>query len=333
MSVTTLAREIRGLIEGLRVLPRTADIIAEKVVSKPWARIGVHAGDVLLLLPPAEGHLPKNVELERLSVRFNIDCIVEQKGKRRNESLVIARMLAPSPATLDAFIDIVAVVLCRLRAYEPRSVSSSILTLAELFESLNEPPSTTLHGLFGELVVIGDSSDIDLAAASWHATQTDLHDFSHGTVRIEVKATCGQRQHIFSYEQLRPVRGISVVIASVLLESHPKGDTIPELLDRICGRLRSPEVAACVTRQAVRCLGDGWHAASEARFALAGGRRAVRFYAAKDVPCVKPPPFGVSQVKFKADLQMVPASNTTRLRALGPLAKAVIQPSSLELVP
>lgn len=95
-------------------------------------------------------------------------------------------------------------------------------------------------GLFGELLIIACSSDLDVAVAAWHENRFAVHDFSIGQARLEVKSSVSPlRAHWVSQAQVMPIGAEAVTFASLYVPPTAGGQTVRQIADEIEGRATS----------------------------------------------------------------------------------------------
>lgn len=196
-------------------------------------------------------------------------------------------------------------------------------SVVELFRGLQSTPRTSIQGLWGELLLIAESSNPDLAAGAWHALTSDRFDFAHEGERLEVKTSMRQRRHHFSLEQLQQPEGAKAYVASIVVESSAAGSTIPELLHKIGVRCTEKGKVVRVATDAVKTLGSETRNWSSSRFDVQSALRSTRILPAADVPSVVPSS-GVQDVRFVVNLEEAnlpssnPAGSGALVRALSP---------------
>jgi hypothetical protein len=143
-------------------------------------------------------------------------------------------------------------------------------------------------------------------ARAWHATPQDKFDISDGACRVEVKTTRGPRRHTFSYEQIAPQPNLNIVVASLILTEDPGGFDVFELLNLVLEKLDSEEIRAHVLKIGIATIGIDLSHDRRIKFDPISAGLNIRYFSNTDIPMPLPPPPGVSQMKFKSDLQLVP---------------------------
>ncbi len=165
-------------------------------------------------------------------------------------------------------------------------------------------------------------------AAAWHVLPGDRYDFSAGSQRIEVKSATGRvRQHHFALEQLLPVPGTRVLVASVLVEQAGAGTALADLVSEVRSRVgHNPQLLLHVDQVVAQTLGDSWRHAQEERFDRHVAESSLAFFEPTVIPKVEPnlPP-AVSGVHFRADLTGLPKADLVAHRSQGGLFGAVLR--------
>lgn len=204
----------------------------------------------------------------------------------------------------------------------PKAVNAAVDKLIELFQALKNPPSKTTQGLWSELLVIAESSNMELLIKAWHTVPEDLYDFNAGSYRIEVKSSSGQtRMHHFSLAQLSPPSGTQMVVASVMANRAGAGCTIADLVDEIGSKLKgSPESILRLYQTIALTLGESWRQSNLEAFDRQAARQSLAFYDLSEIPSIdRTLPDGVSNVHFTADLTGKKSLTYEELRRMGGL--------------
>jgi hypothetical protein len=189
---------------------------------------------------------------------------------------------------------------------DPDAVRKLIQDLVSLFRALTQSNQKSTQGLWGELFLIDQASDVELAVSSWHTTPNDRYDFAKGHERVEVKTTTGPRIHMFSHAQLVPVDGLRVSVASLVLNRTGDGQSCADLVVRVLPRLSSESSRRSFVDQVVRTLGEDWNTQGGYRYDPDQALQNLRFFNVENIPkIVEPIPTNVHGVKYQSDLQVV----------------------------
>jgi len=194
----------------------------------------------------------------------------------------------------------------------------SLNNLVILFQKLFDPPKKNIVGLFGELLVINEATNINLAIKSWHSQISDLMDFSWAGGRLEVKTTTSQnRTHDFSLEQLRPIPDLFKCVASVNLQEVHDGVSTIDLIDSILAKVKSPELVCKLWEIVFDTLGQNYAISHSRKFDYLTAKKSLKFFNAERVP--SPDfrlPIGVSSVRFTANLDETVSLNNSDSKSL-----------------
>jgi len=153
-------------------------------------------------------------------------------------------------------------------------------------------------GLFGELVVMHLSSNVDAMVSAWHESPFAVHDFSIGSERLEVKSTQRlPRLHWFSRGQLTPSTGEVISIASIYAPFAAGGTSILDLVQSLGARC-SAASAALLHRKLAPLASVN----SSVTFDLATAAASMWVVPSGDVPAVAVTDPRIRSVKYQAEL-------------------------------
>ncbi len=277
----------------------------------------------------ASGAAP--VSLQNLRVEHSMLCRVRREGAVVDEEdrYSIINCMAHDIALQKLFLGVFEGTLMKIT--EPPSaqlITEIVERLVSMFLAAAQPAQRNVQGLWAELFVIYRSSSPKTLVEAWHADPTEIHDFSLGSERVEVKSARGpKREHHFTLAQLRPPLGVSATIVSLLVSRIAGGLSLGSLWadvrDAVSGY---PTLRLKVDQLCMASLGEAWEASRSECFDAGVAARSLRLYDCSDIPSVELPiPHGVSDVRFRADLTNVEASIVeTRLTPTDPLATACL---------
>ena len=318
-----LSEIIAQLLEKLVMLGSPDHISAEIIKSRSYARLARENDDFLLLLPsPLENNKP-GIVLKHISVHYGKRCRVHSANQYTDEILTLVRIHAPDRTQLQVFGDVVSLLLNRLPTEDEKGISELIDQLVELFSSLNQPSISTIVGLWGELFLIWQSKTPELVAKAWHASPQDKFDLSDGASRVEIKSTRGPRQHIFSLEQIAPLPHIQIVVASLILTESHDGLDVLQLLAQVMQKLSNENIRSHVAKIGLRTIGGDLTFDRKIKFDLVSAGINLRYYSSSDIPKPLAPPLGVTEIKFKSDLQLIPDTPLQNFFDLAPIFSAL----------
>ena len=308
-----LARQFEAIS---RPVDTTSDLrfSAAPVEESPRHRIAIdrHGLPALLIdVIDAEVTGPPLV-LEHIRMQQGVDCrVTEPDGTTESRRLTIIRCTDDDPVTREYFLRVGGTVLEAIGdAPASEVVNRTIERLVELFRALAVPPRKSVIGFWAELFVISHSHDPAALVEAWHKSPDERFDFGHGEERLEVKAASGRvRHHHFSLEQLLPIPGVDVLIASLLIERSAAGPSVRELVESIRSEVATDAAQVLhVDTVVALTLGAAWRAAMDERFDGKTAAANLAFFRPSVIP--RPPgtmPPGVTEVRFVADLSSCPS--------------------------
>lgn len=310
----------RRLLKGGR---EAQQYLALPLPGCPRIRLAVGDDCLAVLLPAVAGYDLHNEDLENLRIRYNLSIVVQDEAVVRTEKVAILETRGSTEWLQLTFLQVLASVLPSLGDATEREIAEVIRSLVEMFRALARPGKKTTEGLWGELFVISQAGDPELAAQCWHVTPHDRYDFSLEHYRIDVKTSSAGRSHHFSYTQVAPQDNVTIVIASVLTQALPGGTSILGLLSQITARVASKNVSGNLTRTAMETLGKGWEIGSTLEFDAQRAEHSLKWFDGEAIPKVLPPPAHVFEVAFRSDLQAVQDLELGQLALMGALGRAM----------
>ncbi|MFZ2227996.1 MAG: PD-(D/E)XK motif protein [Candidatus Nanopelagicaceae bacterium] len=197
------------------------------------------------------------VDLHAGSFHYSSVISVRWFDKISHESqMSLLRTSSCGPQEEEAFLRIVESILLTSQANREHEICRELVQAwFSLLISKNEVSHESIIGLFGELLVILNSVDSELAISRWQWRNSELLDFAWMDLALEVKtSSTGQRHHQTSLFQNRAAMGKSTVLASLLVDESFEGDNIFDIQLKIQSRLPkdSPmrlELAAAIIRR------------------------------------------------------------------------------------
>ena len=288
------------------------------------------SGRPCLLVSVSAGSTPgPPIVLEHVSLQHDVECrITHPDGRSETGRFTVLRCTQGDPALDEYFLRVCGTILAVV-GQQPSDlqVRAAMDRVVELFRAIDAPPRKTVQGLWAELLVIARSRDILAMARAWHSLPGDRYDFSSGTQRVEVKAAMGQvRRHHFQLDQVIPVPGTAVIIASLLVQRAGAGTSVRDLLSEIRSAASAePPVVLQVDQVTALTLGSGWRQALDEQFDRHFAENSLAFFSAAGIP--KPDaalPAGVTEVRFCADLTAVTRLEPGGMRDQGGLLRAIL---------
>ena len=269
-----------------------------------------------LLVATADGaarSLPP-IRLETLDVQFDLACHVKKDQEPKREgTFTVIRCRAPETETVRYFLSVCESIL-RILGNAPTSsaVGAAVNRMAAIFAKLQQPPTRSLNGLFGELFLIRASGNPRRAIRAWRIDDRARFDFSDGDVRLEVKTASNRiRAHSFSYEQCNPPAGTIAVVASLFVERAAAGMAFRTLVRQIEHRVAGDaDVVFKLHDVIVATLGAGLKEAWSIGFDEQLARSSLKFFELDQITAIRGSiPIGVSEVRFRSDLSAVPPAS------------------------
>lgn len=273
------------------------------------------------------------VRLAGIEARYGVRCLLRDEDGEREEHLSIVECLATAPEEQRLFAAC-AEELIGLLGPDPtmQSLGDAVDRLVTMFRALSQPARTDIVGLIGELCAIYAAGSVSGAVRAWRTDPKERFDFVAGSLRLDVKAASGaDRVHHLSALQVLPAQGTVGVLASVLVSLASGGTSVGELIDEIAVRLDDDRDGLFRMREAITLtMGSALQQALEVRFDLSATVQSLRYYDLATVPALRPPfPDGVSDVRFRTDLDLVEPPPIAQLRrAIDRLGRNVL-PSRL----
>ena len=318
-----------SLFQSLSDVRELGDIYsAQQIAGWPSYRIAKDAcGNATLLIAAFVGDQDSTcaaMELRNISYRPRRVCRVGSPlGRESIETLAVLKCSTDELALREYFLRALSVVLAVLSPDSPSEaeITAAVSKLVELFRCLEEPPQSSIQGLWCELLLIANAGNIPLAVDAWHAEPRALHDFSLGEQRVEVKSTTRPRRaHEFLMDQLLAPDGTEIIVASFMVQESLTGPTIQDLSEQI---ISTGALSASQSQRLLRIislsLGQDWRQASRVAFDPESALKRLHFYTASTIPKIGMPlPLRVSEIRFKSDLtDVIPVARSTVLRCGG----------------
>lgn len=276
---------------------------------------------VILLTPPdCNAQPPTNLRRIALDPRTRLAIRFSNGAEETGEFGLIQLKLGESEY-LGAFLHVVANLIRVIGPSPgPGEVSIAMRRLVRLFDASPDARGSVL-GLWGELLVLCSASDAECMLDSWHAALDAKFDFSTNGSRLEVKTTTSlERKHIFSLEQVEPVLGTWVAVASIMTTETQSGTSVQSLVRR------AEELFAGDARRQMRIheivaetLGEEWARFVDRKFDEDQARTSLLVFAAGAIPRAVADSPDVSGVSFTANCSNVlPESDPHGLAGLLP---------------
>ena len=305
--------------------------MARELSTRPNFRVAKDSdGNPTLLITPesSTGPAATSLELRYLSFRPRCVCRVRAQGKPESlETVAVLKCTTNDPLLREYFLrSLMGSVAVLSNAPTENDLAALVAKLVEVFRAMEAPPRTSLQGVWCELFLIAHATRIRQAAVAWHSDSRALHDFTAGRQRVEVKSSMGpHRIHQFHLEQLLPLQGNHVVIASFVLQESGKGLSIEDLWTEIAtNRELTNDLRERLSQILAVSLGSDWRKASRVAFDPRAAMNKLRLYDTAVIPKVDSNvPAEVSEIRFKSELTDVPSLSRAEVVQSGGLFEAM----------
>jgi hypothetical protein len=257
------------------------------------------------------------IRLESLEVQFDVRSLVKDLGQVREDTFTVIRCRSLAPELTRYFLSIGETILRILGPHPTRSaVAHAVNQLAVIFQRLQSPPTRTVNGLFGELILITNSRNPPHLLSAWRLKDSSRFDFSSGDLRLDVKTASGHlRAHTFSYDQCNPPPGTVALVASLFVEQSSSGPSLRDVVRRIEASAGDDSDLVMKLHDVVaETLGNALQEALSIRFDEKLAASSLCFYDLRAIPAVRSqPPTGVSDIHFRSDLSGAAAASIETL--------------------
>lgn len=295
---------------------------AVPVPEYPSFRIAINVeGNPVLLLSVAngvKGNALKNFRLKYLQLEQNVECKITENGKSSFQTFTVITFTSADRNLQEYFLRI-SETLIKTLSNKPiqQQVIDSLNKFIEVFRSLADTPTNTVHGLWTELFLIENSSNPKTLLNYWHNLPEEKFDFNSGVEKIEVKSNSNfERIHTFSSEQLNPPTGTKVLIASIFIRQHSNGQSIQQLAESITIRVQNIDLTEKLNSIVFRTLGNSLEQSIKIKFDHNIAKDSLRFYIQGDISKIEKVniPDKVWDVRYKSDLTELRAINLKDLQ-------------------
>lgn len=302
-----------------------SELFAEPITGYEWARLGVNRNSVVVLLPASNSVGFPRQDLEHITIDPAANYRVSVDGQSRVECISCIATKGRDGWLVATFLQLTAMLLQSIRSTNPEMVQVFVNDLVSLFRALTQPANRTAQGLWGELFLIRQSSDVELLVSAWHDAPNDRYDFAFGRERLEAKTTTGPRIHTFGHLQLANVPGLEVHVASMVLLPSSDGLNCAELAMQISERISNPSLRNLFTKQVIKSLGRDWRSQAGVRFDFDHAVNALRFFNVTGIPKISGQiPAEVTGISYQSDLQTTKEIELDSIETTVRLLRAVI---------
>lgn len=293
------------------------------IPENPNFRIAINfEGNPVLLLAVVnnvKSGVIKNFRLKYLRLEQNIECKITENGRSSFQTLTVITFTSDDRNLQEYFLRI-SETLIKSLSNRPtqQQVADTLNKFVEVFRSLTDTPTNTVHGLWTELFLIENSRNPKALLNYWHTIPEEKFDFNSGEEKIEVKSNSNfERIHIFSSEQLNPPPETQVLIASIYIRQHGNGQNIQQLVESITNKIQNDtELIEKLNGIVFRTLGNSFEQSIKIKFDYNIAKDSLRFYSQQDITKIEKLhiPEKVTEVRYKSDLTDLTPVNIASLK-------------------
>ncbi len=270
----------------------------------------------------------KNFRLKYLQLLQNIECKISEDGKESFQTFTVVTFTSADRHLREYFLRVAESFVKALNIKPTQEqVVETINKFVEVFRSLNDTPTNTVHGLWTELFLIESSTNPKTLLNYWHSIPEEKFDFNSGAEKIEVKSNSNfERIHTFSAEQLNPPTDTQVLIASVFIRQNNTGKNIQQIIDSITAKVQDDfELTDKLNNIVCRTLGNSLEQSIKIKFDYQISKDSLQFYKHQDIKKIEEIyiPSEVAEVRYKSDLSEVKSIDITTLEANGILFRSI----------
>lgn len=270
----------------------------------------------------------KNFRLKYLQLLQNIECKISEDGKQSFQTFTVVTFTCADKHLREYFLRVAESFVKSLN-FKPtqEQVIETINKFVEVFRSLNDTPTNTVHGLWTELFLIDSSTNPKALLNYWHNIPEEKFDFNSGVEKIEVKSNSNfERIHIFSSEQLNPPLDTQVLIASVFIRQHSNGQSIQQLVDSITKKIQQDiDLTDKLNNIIFKTLANSMEQSIKIKFDYNIAKDSMRFYRQQDISKIEEVhiPNEVSEVRYKSDMREITPIEISSLKESGELFRSI----------
>jgi hypothetical protein len=309
--------------------PESNNIYNANVIREyPSFHLGVNTnGNPVLLFPAINEKFKnslKNYRLKYLKFELNVECKITENGNSLLKRFSTLTFNSSDIHLVEYFLRIseslVKTLFEKLPVLEGVEVVKKFI---DIFSFLNEPPSNTIQGLWGELFLILNSRRPDVLINYWHASPMEKFDFHSGREILEVKSSQSfDRIHNFSSEQLSPPSEMELIVASLFVRRTTTGKSIQDLAIEILAKIHGNEARVEKLNNIIfKTLGNTFEQATTFKFDHDIAKQSLRFYRLFDIKRIEELniPSEVTNVHYNTNLNNVKFTILSELLTLGDL--------------
>lgn len=261
-----------------------------------------------------------NIEMNLFKVIFNSICtITDDKGNKITQAYTIFQLNSVEKDLQEYFIKVIQILLKRISKYpKVKDLNIEINKIIKLFDEKHTLSKEVIKGLWTELFVIANASNIEYLINAWHVNPDDIYDFNDGIDKIEVKSTSNlDRIHCFSLEQLNPNVDSNLVVVSIIVLATGLGQNIFDLIDSIKQKVTDLNIILKLEQVVYQTLGPNIEDAKNIKYDYTMANDTYAVYDYKDIPSINKEiiPTEVVSVNFKTRLKTTTSVNKNSIKS------------------
>ncbi len=251
----------------------------------------------------------KNVRLQNLELIHNTECKVSEEGKTSFANFTVLVFKSNQSYLQHYFLGIAETLIKSLSAKPTQQeIFQTFKSFVEIFRSLSEIPTKTVHGLWAELFIIESGKEPAVLLNYWHCIPEEKFDFNADAEKLEIKSSSTlERIHTFASEQLNPFTGQQVIIASILLKQATHGESIAGMANSIRQKIADNSLIEKMFTIISKTLGNTLEQSIKIKFDYAIAKNSLQFYRHQDIHKIEriSIPNQVSEVRYKSNLSEI----------------------------
>ena len=266
----------------------------------------------------------KNFRLKYLQLQQNVECKISENGISSFQTLTVITF-TNSDINLQEYFLRISETLIKSLGIKPtqQQIIDSLNKFVEVFRSLTDTPTNTVHGLWSELFLIENCKNPSILLNYWHQIPEEKFDFNAGAEKIEVKSSSVfERIHTFSSDQLHPPVNTQVLIASIFVRQSNNGLNIQQLIDSIITKIQfNIELSDKLNNIVCKTLGNSLEQSIKIKFDFNIAKESLRFYRHQDIKKIEEIhiPKEVTEVRYKSDLTALSPIDINKISKNGQL--------------
>jgi hypothetical protein len=268
--------------------PPSEGILSVEFMGHPGIFLGVDQDRDLYCLIKNDNNIgAPSKRLKSISVDYSINYQAKVGDSLVSGLFTSIKLPQSNFHLLEVFCTLLEVLIQGLPEHPTASAIHAVVdSLVELLSQKTGNIRDRVKGLFGELYLISESENTLEWVDCWHQEANATKDFSFPEKYLEVKTSeSALRKHSFSEAQLVPAKDQKpTLIASVLIQSDPRGENVFDLLSKTKAKLSDIGMQSKLINLFFAVIGTDVEEAGELLFSVIGGRNGIRTYDAGTLP-------------------------------------------------